>query len=491
MRGNSHNSGNPVRLYGRTITEISALSHFKLLAATPSFADRIVAAGSAASILQARLVFSWLAHRSRIGVGASARDICRNTGLHPQTVAEATKGLSGLVECQETGWVALKPPDGLFSPFTPNQSQHWSDHIAYMMFFPPQKGAKITYPETTRRFGVNHAVIWSFLHRKAKDGVVRRFTVAGAAAMFALDEKTVTSVLADLLWLRLIDREDLGRCSDITVLPLTDDHLSLFQQKPESEAKQIEPIAKKPRPAVEPFTYPGDQWDTCRRLCDGLMPQQKAEGAIQKAQRLRDTPEVFEATFRHAKKWHDKNLLSGKVAKGNFGKYLNACFEKRIETAETQEREAARRERIEAYYNSREYRQKRADEEKAAAANPLHPHFEPSQDAVLARVRFDPRQITNIREWDRFGTAINRLIKNFVRGKHLTTQEEVDATGDLRHRILKQALASLNGYYRQPVLATAEQFQTEIDAAIRTVAPGMQLLAPVAPVTDLIPAAPG
>src|SRR5579863_4476404 len=31
MRGNSHNSGNPVRLYGRTITEISALSHFKLL----------------------------------------------------------------------------------------------------------------------------------------------------------------------------------------------------------------------------------------------------------------------------------------------------------------------------------------------------------------------------------------------------------------------------------------------------------------------------
>ncbi len=451
-------------------------SYLKLLTATPSFAQWIATSGSRSSPLQARLVYSWLAYRSRFGLGASARDIRRHTGLHLDTVSETLSALSGLIERQGNNWVALEPPAGLFVQFTPSNPQHWSEHFTYLMLFLPAKRAKIEYPETSRRFGRNHALIWSFLFRQAKDGVVRRFTVAGAASLFGLDEKTIKAVLDDLLWLRMIDREDLGRSSDITMLPLTDDHLALFQPKPETESKRVEPAEKKPRDVAAPYKYCGDNWDTCRRFCDGLMPQQQAEEAIRKAQQLGDTPDDFETLFRRAKEWHDKNILSGKVAKGNFGKYLNACLNSRLKKFDEQNKEAATLQRLQAYYSSPEYQQKRADDEKAAEADPLHRYFTPSSEAVLARVRFDSDPLKNINGWDKLSTVLHRNVSAFVREKNLEIQKQMDLQGDIKHNILKQALLALNGYFRQATLASSENFVTQINAAIPAVAPGMQLL---------------
>ena len=459
-------------------------SYLKLLTATPSFAQWIATSGSRSSPLQARLVYSWLAYRSRFGLGASARDIRRHTGLHLDTVSETLSALSGLIERQGNNWVALEPPAGLFVQFTPSNPQHWSEHFTYLMLFLPAKGAKIEYPETSRRFGRNHALIWSFLFRQAKDSVVRRFTVAGAASLFGLDEKTIKAVLDDLLWLRMIDREDLGRSSDITMLPLTDDHLALFQPKPETESKRVEPAEKKPRVAAAPYKYRGDNWDTCRRFCDGLMPQKQAEEAIRKAQQLGDTPDDFETLFRRAKEWHDKNILSGKVAKGNFGKYLNACLNSRLKKFDEQNIEAATLQRLQAYYSSAEYQQKRADDEKAAEADPLHRFFNPSSEAVLARVRFDPDPLKNIRAWDKLNDALFKNIMAFVRGRNLDIQQSMDLKSNIRHNILTHALSALNSYYRKSTLASYENFVTEINAAIPKVAPGIQLLETVPSVVD-------
>ncbi len=463
------------------------ISHFKLLTATPSFAEWIRPSGSRSSPLQARLVYSWLVYRSRLGLGASAREISRHTGLHPTTVAEAVGALSGLIDRQGGNWLAVEPPAGLFRQFAPDNPKHWSDHYTYLTVYIPKKGAKVEYPETSRRFGLHHGLIWSFLFRKAKDGVVRRFTVAGAATMFGLDEKTIKAVLDDLLWLRMIDREDLGRSSDITVLPLTEDHLALFQPKPETERKRVEPTEKKPRTTSAPYKYRGDQWDASRRFCDGLMPQKKAEEAISKAQQLGDTADDFETLFRRAKEWHDKNILSGKVAKGNFGKYLNVCQDRRLKKLDEANKEAARLQQLETYYSSPEYEKQRAEDEKQAAADPLHRLFTPSPEAVLARVQFDPEPLKNIRAWDKCSNALSKNIMAFVRGKSLDIQKQIDLQGNLRHNILKHALSALNCYYRQPTLASSGDFLAQINVAIAKVAPEIQLLETVAPVVDNAP----
>ena len=459
-------------------------SYLKLLTATPSFSQWITTSGSRSSPLRARLVYSWLVHRSRFGLGASVREISEHTGLHFNTVAETLGALAGLVERQGNNWVALEPPAGLFVQFTPSNPQHWSEHFTYLMFFLPMRGAKVEYPETSRRFGLNHALIWSFLFRQAKDGVVRRFTLAGAASLFGLDEKTVKAVLDDLLWLQMIEREDLGRSSDITLLPLADNHVALFQPKPETERIKVEPTEKKPRPAAAPYKYRGDQWDACRRFCDGLMSRKKAEEAICKAQQLSDTPDDFETRFRRVKERHDENILAGKVAKGNFGKYLNACFDRRLTKLNEQSKEAERLKRLEAYYSSPEYEKQRAEEEKQAEADPLHRLFTPSPEAVLARVQFDPEPLKNIRAWNRCSNALSKNIMVFVSELGLDIQKQMDLHGNFRHNILKHALSALNGYYQQPILASSENFVTQINAAIAKVAPGIQLLETVPSVVD-------
>ncbi len=122
-------------------------------------------------------------------------------------------------------------------------------------------------------------------------------------------------------------------------------------------------------------------------------------------------PEDFDATFQQAKEFHQKNILSGKVGKGNFGKYLNTYFDSRIKVLDEQEREEAERQRREAWYASLEYRQKRENDEKAAAADPLHPYFEPTVEAVLERVEFDESPFRKLQLWDRFNSKLHRHLR--------------------------------------------------------------------------------
>src|SRR4051812_16903922 len=93
--------------------------HFKLLTATPAFAERIAASGAKASALQARLVYSWLVHRSRLDLGSSTRSICKQLGMHPTTVASALDALRGLIERKTSEWIALPPAEDLFFTFLP------------------------------------------------------------------------------------------------------------------------------------------------------------------------------------------------------------------------------------------------------------------------------------------------------------------------------------------------------------------------------------
>src|SRR3954447_16604328 len=70
------------------------------------------------SDLHERLVYSYLAYRGRLGLGASARHLCRETRLHPTTVATAISRLAatGLAERHAGEWRAVAPPEGVFVP---------------------------------------------------------------------------------------------------------------------------------------------------------------------------------------------------------------------------------------------------------------------------------------------------------------------------------------------------------------------------------------
>jgi hypothetical protein len=461
------------------------LQHFKLLTPTARFTDWLdqpdpdAQAGCTrrvASTLQARLVFSWLAYRARHGLGASTRGICREVGLHPATVATALNSLGTLVSRCGNEWVASEPPDALFVPRRcDEQPKHWADRLAYTLLYLPRRGAKIQYKETSRRFGLNHAIIWSHLFRKAKNGNVQGFTYAGAAMLFGLDPKTVSSVINDLLWAKMIAVEDLGRSYDITVLAPTDEHLALFEPKPEPERKKVEPVEKKPRPAPAPYKYTGGKCDVCRKLCEGLMPQNVAEAAIKKAQRLGDTSDDFENQFLQAKGFHDKNLLSGKVAHGNFGKYLNKCYDTRIAKLEEQEKAEERERRLEEYVNSAEFKKKQQEREQAIAAEPSDPCHLPSAESILDRVQIDPSGVRNRLDADRLVRMVWSHCRSFEY-EHRLAGPDPDRADKLYKAILRTALLAVNHYYKQPLLATPEEFRNAIDAAIHKIEPQMKPL---------------
>jgi hypothetical protein len=456
------------------------IKRFKLLTTTPSFAEWIAQSGrEASSVLHARLVYSWLVFRSRHNFGSSTRALCRELGLHPSTAANAVNSLTGLIERRNEQWVALPPPEGLFITWNPeSECKHWSDGVAYLTLLLPRKGAVIKYPTTSRRFGLNHALIYSYLigraNNKTSYGTVRKFTMAGAAKLFALDPKTVGSIIEDLLWVSLIQRVDRGRCSDITVTTtLTDAQLDLFEPKVEPVRKVVEPKEKQPRSTPAPFVCRGDNWDACRRLCDGHMPQKRAEDAIAKARRLSMTPDDFEAEFHKLLGFHKKNIMEGKVGRGNFGKYLATCLDSRVAMLEVQERKEQERERLEAYYRSPEFKQLQKQEEKSAATNPLHPKFFVSEEAIQDRVQLDESPVLAYRKLDTIKDRLHRHVREFVKSKNLNSQDEVDEIGNLKGRILRHTLAALNGYYKQPVLATQGQFEQAIDEAIAKVEPTM------------------
>jgi hypothetical protein len=458
---------------------LKSLCYLKLLTPTRQFRDLISKSGEKASLLHVRLVFSWLVYRSRHDRGASARQISRELHLHSQTVSKVIKALGLLITRRGREWIAAEPPEGLlFVRKIDHEVKHWSENFAYSILFQHKGDAKIVYPETQVRFGLSHAVILSYLLRRADraNGIVDRFTIRGAAKLFDLDEKTVQSVISDLVWLRLIKRIDFARHSRIYVEGLSEKHLEFFQ----SQAKTIDAgttVEPKPRPAraVSSPQLVGDAWDDCRRRTWKVLGE-CVEEIIGYAIRLGEDPDAFLGEFGRVKKIYDNGFVSGKISTTKFSSYLGAAYRRRIAVLEEAEKKEAKEEAWIAHMNSPETQARRAQEIVDAAADPSHSAFTSSMidDAIAARVKFDDSPIFAIRKLDKIKSRLHTIISDFLRQQNLMTQAEMDAKATLRFAVLQGALIRVNTFYKQEVLANQDQFEHAIDAAIRDLQLGIE-----------------
>lgn len=462
------------------LDQLKTLKRIKLLTPTATFRKNIATARQANNqhnlkhLIHERLVFSFLAFRSRKGKAVSLREICRETGLHPTTAKTAVRNLAALVHKRGGKWLATEPPQELFRHRTPTGPvEHWADKLAYTTLYLPRKGAKILCQGKSRRFGLNHSAVFSFIISRARQrgNVIRHFTYAGQAAMLGLDVKTVKSAVDDLVNVGLIHREDLGRSSDITLLPLTREHLMLLQ--PTSKRKEIRPSKTPVPPTPVAYILKGDPFDEYRLLCERRMIQQHAEEAILKARRMGIGFDGFEDRLERAWKCHEDNVAAGKVTKGNFGKYFSVWLGSELEKLKKQEKQEEDAERLRELRKTPEGQAAEAERQKAIAADPTHYLHSVSRESITDRVRFSDNALTNLREMDMIRSQLHRSITNFLAPKHLPTQQEVDESGNMHQRLLARALKKLNHYYLTPIRATGDEFRAAIDEAIRVTYPTM------------------
>ncbi|WP_442508326.1 hypothetical protein SH528x_007295 [Novipirellula sp. SH528] len=373
-------------------------------------------------------------------------------------------GLSASVNKVGKKWIANRPPQSWFATrsqdVTPDQ---WADDYAYVTFLVPKRGATIRYPETSRRFGVNHAAVYSFLVNRGKTpgGVVRRFTVSGQAKMLRISRPTVKSVIDDLLFAGFIGVADLGSSFDITLKPLSDDLISYFEQKP--VAQEVHPTEKKPRDA-ERYELQGDGFDDWRKSCKWLMPQSSCEEAITTAKLLGDCLLGFRDQIRMAKEQHEKNKLKGNVGRGNFGKYFVTRMKTRLEEKQRQEREFQAEQKRQEYFSSEDFRKKQADQEAIAAADPIHQDHEISKNSIADRVRMAPGAFNEVKAHDLVFKILRHCSNQFLSSDlPLDVQRE---RGDQLYRgVMRTALSGLNEFYLQEDRATPEMLKSQVDAA--------------------------
>lgn len=282
--------------------------------------------------------------------------------------------------------------------------------------------------------------------------------------MLGIDPKTVKSVVTDLETLGMVRRDDFVRYSEIIPLPITEIHLALFQPSPKAERAKAAERAASQEPT---YILKGDDYDDCRMLCMKVMPQEVAEDVIHKARLLGDDCDAFEQQFESARAQHEKNILSGKIAEGNFGAYLAKRYQTRLKKLQEQERREEAAERLEAHQKTPQGKVAEAERRKAIAADPMHLEHKVGNDSILARVQFSDNALTNLREVDKVLSQLHRHVAAFLAPQHLPTQQEVDLGGNMRFKILRAALAKVNHHYGTPTLATGNEFREAIDEAIR------------------------
>ncbi len=438
------------------------IEHFRLLTPTSRFVDLITGHRPRASVLNARLVYSWLAYRSRLDLQVSLRSIHRDVGLHSNTIKLALADLGSLVRREANDWHAIEPPPGMFHERSGKHGEHWSDLFAYSLVFLPKKGAHIVYPKTKVRFGLNHAIVWSHIVRSRNgNAVIPRFTIGGTAALYGLADNTVRSVLNDLVWLKLVTRIDKGGFSELRVHVPSSEVLSLFRLKEgNSSGKQRVAAERKPLP----YTLRNDGWDNCRQLCHGLMPQKLADEIVAMAKQLDEVPNDFRSEFVRLRQQYEAN----KKAEGKFGAYLRTAYANRLSEFRTIESQQAEEERIANLMANTDFialREKRAE---AVAHDPLHKEFSWSVLAVVARVDLGvaPNRCEIV--LDKITGALHTHIRNHISKHHqnLNTQQAADRITTDKYSVLKSALARLNDYYLQPTKATVDQFKEQIDNAL-------------------------
>lgn len=100
------------------------------------------------------------------------------------------------------------------------------------------------------------------------------------------------------------------------------------------------------------------------------------------------------------------------------------------------------------------------------AADPLHTEHLVEVESVTARVQFNTNPLRNWQAAQNIIEKVSRHCHHFFRDKTTNVQFVTTETGNISTKILKNALAALNGYYNQEQLASVEQLKLAINDAI-------------------------
>lgn len=438
------------------------LKRFKLLDITDNFRSTINLTRSELGLsdlnrfLNERLVYSYLAFRSRLKTGAGINELVHETRLHKQTVNNVLTHLQAFVHQHDGKWFANEPSAGHVHLIdNPKKTEHWSDRCRYVIYYPPAPQAKVS--ENGRRFGVKHAVVFAMLASFTKQANPNnRISIQLISRLTEIDRKTVSSIFDDLLRLRLMEYAPRG-----ILLTFSDAHLSLFQKR-----EEIQP-AHTPHEAAPSsngkYDFKQDGCDELRRLCELWFAQSHAEKAIQLAKRLGLNDSEFENELRMAKTASDENVRSGKCPYPNLGKFFVNRLQKRLDERQRFEAEEEAEMRRQVYLNSPEYKAKRKAEELAARANPLHLLHTINHESITDRVRFSDDTLANRRAAEDISRKVGLHCRNHVISLHLPPQQAVDEAGSLHHTIMAHALHKLNQHYGKETAATRKELEQVID----------------------------
>lgn len=454
--------------------KLNQIKRFRLLTSSKegSFTSAVISARQengktqTSHLLNERIVYSFLGYRSRHEIGASIREIVRETTLHKQTVANALNNLPHLAYQHDGLWYPNEPPADWFCPRDFETAEHWSDQFAYVMLYIPRKQATAN----NRRFGLNHAVVFSYIlsFTKRSNPTTRLSINYLSTLLNGLNRKTVSSVLNDLKAIGIIRYTQRGIRLEIEVLRLTDKHFDLFQRQPDRTISQTSTVTQS-QPVTNKYEFKNDQFDEYRKICEPLMPQSYAERSIQIARFFNWDVDEFESNLKDQKRRSDENVGSGKCKIPNFGKFFVTPLEEQMQTIKKKRQVDEATERALAYQASPEGKMAEVEKEKAIAADPLHRYHMITPDSLLDRVRLSETSASNLVT---AGNIIHNVLKHCraFSYKKLGSSEKGKS---IHEQIMRSALSKLNDHYKQEVLATREQFEAAIDEAISKVQPEM------------------
>jgi hypothetical protein len=183
------------------------------------------------------LVFSYLAHRARVGKGCSRREVERATGLKRESLRPVVSALTvgGLAGERDGRLHAVRPVDDSLFHLRKGEARHWSDRYAYFRFYP------------CRGLMPAHALVYSRL-LAMDEGQVSRSLLAGRLGM---DRQTVARAFEVLESRGMLSVWDFA----------TGEGYSRFRLPgPTPEARALFPDAKR-RPAPKPEPVSGEEVD--------------------------------------------------------------------------------------------------------------------------------------------------------------------------------------------------------------------------------------
>ena len=367
-------------------------------------------------------------------------------------------------------WSPVTPDTDWFGTINNSNGEHWYDNLQYLKLYLPRKGAKIRYAKTAKRFGLNHAAVYSqLISLSGRSSSVFTSETGLSTLLNGINRKTIGTVLNDLDHIGLISREKVGNRIRVQLLPLTDNHILLFRPIPKGEKIEV----KVPKPPEIPNKYEmkGDVYDDWRKLCQGLMTQSYAEKAIEISVELMESFDCFHEFLLQIKERHESNRKKGKVTKGNLGKFFVVCYEAKLKKLHEDEEKERKILELHAYLDSDEYRKKVEAKEKAAAADPLHENHIFQIESITSRVCFDSTNFfRNQQEAQRLIDELNRYVYElFVKSNEFDPRNVRVAAGQFSRQYLCHALAKINKHYNSDTRATPQEFVIEINRVLNSV----------------------